>query len=134
MGFFGRFVYSGGEWRDEPQGGEYLAIDIHDSDIAAIQYAPSPTARLFYLGHEPRDYFEDPSANVPVDRSAEAEAFAGWARRHLDAELKASEVLSLMAETGASEPIDVFVEETVVTLLERLGLPLPAELEAAPEE
>jgi hypothetical protein len=32
MGFFGKFVYSDGDWRDETTADGFLAIDIHDSD------------------------------------------------------------------------------------------------------
>lgn len=55
MGFFGPFVYSEGGWRDEAVGDEYLAIDIHDSDIATVEYRPAPGEGCFYLGFQPRD-------------------------------------------------------------------------------
>ena len=33
----------------------------------------------FYLGFQPRDFFDDPAESDPVDLAAEAEAFAEWA-------------------------------------------------------
>jgi hypothetical protein len=129
VGFFGRFVYSDGAWRDAPKGDSYLAIDIHDSDIAAIQYAPATGTGIFFLGAEPRDYFDDPEAHDPVDMEREAGAFVAWAAEVAAAHVEAADVLSLMARPDADEPRHLFVEEAVVALLHRLDLPLPHELE-----
>ncbi len=41
MGFFGTFVYSNGRWADQRTPDEHLGIEIHDSDIATIDYRPS---------------------------------------------------------------------------------------------
>jgi hypothetical protein len=38
VGYFGRFVYSDGAWRDEPTAEAFLAVDIHDSDIATVDF------------------------------------------------------------------------------------------------
>ena len=55
-------------------------ISVHDSDIATVGYRPSECATgRFYLGFQPRDYFEDPTASDPVDLRAEAECFSVWA-------------------------------------------------------
>jgi len=66
VGFFGRFVYSEGAWRDEAIGGDYLAIDIHDSDITTIEYRPVPEHGRFYLGFQPRDYSTTPRRARPL--------------------------------------------------------------------
>ena len=56
MGFFGRYTYADGEWNDgDPPEPPYLSVDIHDSDIAMVDYRPAEGAtRRFFLGIEPR--------------------------------------------------------------------------------
>lgn len=129
MGLFGRFVYSEGEWRDEAAGNAYLAIDIHDSDIATVEYRPAPGQGRFYLGFQPRDYFEDPDASETVEADAEVDGLVRWAQRVLGIEVVAAQVRPLLAEDGTIEPADDFVEETTVRFIRLLGLPLPAELD-----
>ena len=44
MGFFGTFVYADGAWiesAEAPSEGPSLRVDIHDSDIAQIDYRPA---------------------------------------------------------------------------------------------
>lgn len=129
MGFFGKFVYGDGRWSDVASGNAFLSIEIHDSDIATVVYAPPGTSLgLFYLGFQPRDYFEDPTASSPVDLDAEATGFAMWAREILGSEVAAEDVRPLLAEAGVTEPEDVFVETTVERMLRLLNLPIPAGL------
>jgi hypothetical protein len=87
LGLFGRFVYSEGEWRQEAVGDHYLAIDIHDSDIATVEYRPAPGEGRFYFGFQPRDYFEDPEASGTVEADAEVDGLVRWAQRVLDVEV-----------------------------------------------
>ena len=55
MGFFGRFVYSDGAWPDEPAGDAFLSVDIHDSDVATIDFQGASATGRFFLGFQPRD-------------------------------------------------------------------------------
>lgn len=129
MGLFGTFTYSNGQWRGSPQGVSYLRVDIHDSDIATVDFAPAVAGRgRFFLGFQPRDYFEDTAASDPVDNDAEAEAFVDWATETLGAEVSVDQIRFLLADDGVEEPNDAFVEDTVRTLLSAIGLPLPSDL------
>ncbi len=127
MGFFGRFVYSDGHWSDVASGSTYLSVEAHDSDFAIVIYAPAdPSRGRFYLGFQPRDYFEDPSASDPLDLDAEATGITMWAKRVLGADLEVEVVRTLLAEDGVIEPEDDFVEATVERMLKLLSLPVPA--------
>ncbi len=131
MGFFGTFAYSKGRWVGEkPSGSPSLVVAIHDSDIATFDYTPSGAASgRFYLGTEPRIYFDDEAASSPVDRAVEAKAFADWVLQVTGHDLRPERVEELMASPDAdAEPIDVFVEETVQKLLALAVLPLPSGL------
>ena len=96
MGYFGRFVYSGGAWRDEPAAEAFLAVDIHDSDIATVDFRSPATGGRFYLGFQPRDYWEDPDASAPVDADAEAAGLSTWASEVLDVRVPAAQILPLL--------------------------------------
>lgn len=131
MGLFGRFTYSHGEWHaGDPESEPYLAVDIHDSDIATVDYRPADRATgRFYLGFEPRLYFDDESANDPIETAEEAQAFAHWVRRVTGREVDAGAIQRLMAKGDPDEePEDEFVEDTVQRLLALAGLPVPEEL------
>ncbi|MGH9121534.1 MAG: hypothetical protein ACRDYC_06260 [Acidimicrobiales bacterium] len=130
MGMFETAVYSVGAWSDSASGDVWLRVDIHDGSIATIDYSPAepPRGRL-YLGYEPWDYFEDPDDGEPLDREAEAEAFARWAGAHLDQDVSAASIIALMADPDADDPVDDFVEDTVVRLLTLIDVPLPSFLE-----
>jgi hypothetical protein len=129
VGYFGTFIYSDGEWRDRADGTPELVVDIHDSDIATVDYRPAPPGLgRFYLGIQPRDYFEDPDASRPVDVPAEVDGFVGWARRTLGRAPHPEDVRDLVAETGGTVPDDDFVEDTAAHLIRLLGLPLPPAL------
>ena len=130
MGYFGRFVYSGGRWGAEIEE-PCIVIDIHDSDIAGVYLAAEGHTELFYLGTQPREYFDDPEASEELDVDAEANQFAALANRHFGAHITAEQVRPFLAEEGV-EPRDDFVEETVADLLELLGLPLPDDLPRPP--
>jgi hypothetical protein len=127
VGRFRRFAYSAGRWSTEgPTAVPFLLIDVHDSDLATVDYrAADATGGRFFLGYEPRIYFDEPDAAPPVDVRAEAEGFARWV---LEAEGRAvdpAEVLRLMASPDGSPPADDVVEETVERLLALAGLPKP---------
>ena len=127
MGYFGKLAYSAGRWSfGGPTAVPFLLIDVHDSDVATVDYrAADATGGRFFLGYEPRFYFEEPDAGEPVDTRTEAEGFTRWV---LDAEGRAvdpDEVQRLMASASGAPPEDDVVEETVERLLTLAGLPLP---------
>lgn len=130
MGNFETSVYESGSWMDDEATDEWqLRISVHDSDIATVEYRPSECAMgRFYLGFQPRDYFEDPAASDPVDLRAEAECFSVWASTVAGRDVPAEELMAMMAAEDI-EPEDAFVEDTVILLLTRLGLALPDWLE-----
>ncbi len=125
MGFFGKSVYSNGSWSDVAKGDAYLSIEIHDSDIATVVYRPATTQGIFYLGFQPRDYFEDPAASSPVDLDAEATGFATWAAHSLGKPIAVEAIRPLLAAPTVEEPEDDFVEHTVERLLVLLDIPIP---------
>ncbi|MCV2393902.1 hypothetical protein OEB99_06245 [Actinotalea sp. M2MS4P-6] len=135
MGMFERLAFIDGRWvtvaHGEPVSAP-LVVDIHDSSIATVQFESEAGPRgYFYLGYEPRIYFDDPKQNAPVDRPAAAGAFSSWARAELGVEVASAAVESLLASNDAeAEPEAVFVEETVEELITLLGLPLPEALQA----
>ncbi len=129
MGYFGTFIYRDGEWRDHGGGTTELVVDIHDSEIATVDYRPAPTGLgRFYLGIQPRDYFEDPDASPPLDVPAEVNGFIGWAQRALGRAPHPDDIRELVAEDGMEEPDEEFVEDTAARLIHLLGLPLPPAL------
>ena len=126
MGLFGKFAYSAGRWTDRPTAVPFLLVDIHDSDIATVDYrAADATGGRFFLGYEPRLYFEEPGAAAPVDTQAEAEGFARWLRDAEGTDVDPAEVQRLMASPDGAPPADDAVEQTVEALLALAGLPLP---------
>jgi hypothetical protein len=105
----------------------FLLIDVHDSDIATVDHrAADATGGRFFLGYEPRIYFEEPDAGAPVDTRAEAEGFARWLLESEGKNVDADEVQALMASPSGAPPADDVVEQTVEKLLTLAGLPLPA--------
>ncbi|MDQ0894476.1 hypothetical protein [Agromyces ramosus] len=133
MGSFEAYVFVDGRWSShEASRGPFLAVSLHDSDIATVTYAPGPQhGGLAYLGFQPRDYFEDPTASDEVNLDEQAAGLSVWARDVLSAEVDPARVRSLLAESGIEEPMDDFVEDTVRRLITVLGLPLPDDLAAA---
>ena len=129
MGHFGKYSYSAGRWSTAgPTAVPFLLIDIHDSDIATVDYrAADATGGRFFLGCEPRFYFEEPDAGEPVDVAAESQGFTRWVRDSTGAEVDPADVRALMAPTEAApaRDDDVVVEESVQRLLTLAGLPLP---------
>jgi hypothetical protein len=126
VGYFGTFIYRDGEWREHGGDDAELVVDIHDSDIATVDYRPAPPGPgRFHLGVQPRDYFADPDANRPFDVAAEIDGFLDWAERTLGRAAAADDVRPLVAEDGAAVPTDDFVEDTAARLIGLLGLPLP---------
>lgn len=135
MGTFATFVYSDGGWDDDAASEQFLSIDIHDSDMATLRFAPaeSPARGLLHLGYEPRHYFEDPSASEPVDVVAETDALIAWAAEVTGVLVASEEVLPLLASPDGDEPEDLFVEETVAQLLKVIGLLPPPDLDVENE-
>lgn len=130
MGYFGVHLHTDGGWRDvAAPGAAFLRVEIHDSDIAIVSFWSTGASGLFYLGFQPRDYFDDPAASRAVDNDAEAAAFVVWARDVLGVEVPLDAVRPLLAEADTDvESTDVFVEATLARLLQMLRLPLPSEL------
>jgi hypothetical protein len=130
VGLFGKFAYSAGRWStDGPTAVPFLLLDVHDSHIATVDYrAADASGGRFFLGYEPRFYFDEPGAGSPVDVVAEAAGFAEWAREATGTDVDPAEVQQLLASPdGAPPPEEVaVVEETVVRLLALVGLPAPA--------
>jgi hypothetical protein len=127
VGYFGKLAYSDGRWSiGRPTAVPFLLIDVHDSDIATVDYrAADVTGGRFFLGYEPRIYFEEPDAGTPVDTRAEAEGFARWVQDVSGTDVDPAEVQRLMASPDGAPPEDDVVEETVERLLTLAELPLP---------
>ena len=127
MGYFGQLAYSDGRWTfGGPTAVPFLIVDVHDSRIATVDYrAADATGGRFFLGYEPRIYFEEPDAGIPVDTRAEAEGFARWVKETAGADVDPEDVRPLLASPDGAPPADDAVEETVEKLLELAGLPLP---------
>ncbi len=126
MGSTETLTWGGGAWGGDPADEPSLTVEVHDSDLATVTYRPAPEGLgRFYLGFQPRDYYDDPAESAPVDLEAEAAAFAAWAEGIGADDVRPSEVRALLAEEGVEDPPDVFVEETVDRLLRLVGLPVP---------
>ena len=127
MGLFGKFAYSAGRWSGGgPTAVPFLLVDVHDSRIATVDYrAADASGGRFFLGYEPRIYFEEPDAGAPVDTSAEAEGFARWLRDAEGRDVDPADVRRLMASPQGAPPAEETVEETLERLLTLAGLPLP---------
>ena len=127
MGLFGKFAYSAGRWSTEgPTAVPFLLIDVHDSDVATVDYrSPDASGGRFYLGYEPRYYFDEADAGTPVDTDAEAEGFTRWVRDAEGRDVDPAQVRPLLASPTGTPPEDETVEETVARLLGLAGLPLP---------
>ena len=128
MGRFGKFAYSTGRWTtDGPTAVPFLLLDVHDGDVVTVDYrSADASGGRFFLGYEPRFYFDEREAADPVDTAAEAAGFAAWAREASGREVDPAEVQQLMASpVGTPPPADVPVEETVGRLLALAGLPAP---------
>ena len=129
MGFFGKFAYSDGRWSTGgPTAVPFLLVDIHDSGIATVDYrAADASGGRFFLGYEPRFYFDEPGSAAPVDTATEAAGFAAWSREATGTEVEPADVERLMASPDGTPPAEdvVVVEETVERLLGLAGLPAP---------
>jgi hypothetical protein len=127
MGLFGKFAYSAGRWTSGgPTAVPFLLVDVHDSRVATVDYrAADASGGRFFLGYEPRFYFDEPDAAPPVDTLAEAENFARWLREAEGRDVDPAEVRELMASPVGAPPADDSVEETLERLLALAGLPAP---------
>jgi hypothetical protein len=151
VGFFGTYAYEQGQWKTLSEGElpplaePSLWIDIHDSDITSVVYAPVGSGSgVAYLGLTPRTYFENPNASDPTDVLREAAGLAQWwaLQNSGDVTAKQAELLAYLApdedpdtfEWDEGEDIDaiddaeVFVEVKTKRFLAALDLPLPTEL------
>lgn len=126
MGNFETSVFASGSWKNGEGTDWRLRISVHDSDFATVDYRPvAGSSGRFYLGFQPRDYFEDPTTSDPVDLQAESSGLSQWASVVLGTNVTSTELLALMAPECVEDPLDDFVEDTLVRLLNRLGMPLP---------
>jgi hypothetical protein len=127
VGRFGKFAYSAGRWSTGgPTAVPFLLLDIHDSRIATVDYrAADASGGRFFLGYEPRIYFEELETTAPVDVDAESEGFARWLLDAEGREVDPAEVRALMAAPDGAPPQDDVVEDTVERLVTLAGLPLP---------
>jgi hypothetical protein len=125
VGYFGRLAYSAGRWSTgRPTTVPFLLIDVHDSRIATVDYrSADATGGRFYLGYEPRTYFEEPDASDRVDTGQEAEGFTRWVREAEGGTVDPDEVERLMASPAGAPPEDERVETTVDRLLQLAGVP-----------
>ena len=147
VGFFGTYAFEHGQWKTLSEGElpplaePFLWIDVHDSDITSVVYAPAgPGSGVAYLGLTPRTYFENPNASDPTDVLREAAGLAAWWALHNsgDVTAKQAEILGYLAsdeEPGDFtideqdvEDADVFVEIKTARFLGELGLPVPYDL------
>jgi hypothetical protein len=127
VGFFGKLAFSDGRWSSGgPTAVPFLLVDVHDSDIATIDYrAADASGGRFYLGYEPRIYFEESDAGEPVDTRAEADGFARWVKDATGTDVDPTDVRQLMASPDGAPPGHEVVEESVEKLAALAGLPLP---------
>jgi len=127
VGLFGKFAYSAGRWSSGgPTAVPFLLVDVHDSDLATVDYRlADASGGRFFLGWEPRFYFDEPDSADPVDTATEAEGFARWAHEATGTAVEPAEAQRLMASPGGAPPTDDFVEETVEKLAALAGLPAP---------
>jgi hypothetical protein len=125
VGLFATLAYSDGRWtRGRPTAVPFLLVDVHDSDIATVDYRfADATGGRFFLGYEPRVYFDEPAAAPPVDADAEAAGFVRWVREAADRDVDPADVRTLMAAPDGAPPADEVVEETVERLVALAGLP-----------
>jgi len=158
VGFFGGYVLDSHGWHGFDPGsdqipdteGPWLSVCIHDSDIAAIRYAPAgPGSGVAYLGFTPRTYFQKESASALTDVPREAEGIACWLvqqhgsdetdLRELIASFLAHDIRERQPGNNASpaddaadlDDADVFVEVKASRFLKAIGLPVPAGLPGA---
>jgi hypothetical protein len=127
MGLLATFAYSDGRWSsDGPTAVPFLLVDVHDSRVATVDYRMGDASGgRFFLGYEPRFYFDEAGAGTPVDIGAEAVGFARWAREATGTDVEPAEVAALMASPEGAPPTDERVEETVERLCALAGLPTP---------
>jgi hypothetical protein len=127
VGYFGKLAFSAGRWATgAPTAVPFLLLDVHDSDIATLDYrSADASGGRFFLGYEPRIYFDEPDAAAPVDVAVEADGFARWVLETTGTEVDPAEVAALMAAPDGTPPHDDIVEETVERLLALARLPRP---------
>jgi hypothetical protein len=127
VGLFGKFAYSDGGWSTGgPTAVPFLLLDVHDGDVVTVDYRfADASGGRFFLGYEPRFYFDEAGAADPVETGAEADGFTRWLREAAGTEVDPADVQALMASPDGAPPSDESVIETVEKLLALGGLPLP---------
>jgi hypothetical protein len=125
VGLFGKFAYNSGRWSaGRPTAVPFVLIDVHDSRIATVDYRfADASGGRFYLGYEPRTYFEEPDAAGAVDTGLEAGGFVRWVREAEGGDVDPGDVQALMAAPDGAPPTDEQVEITVDRLLKLAGMP-----------
>jgi hypothetical protein len=125
VGLFGKFAYSDGRWsRGGPTAVPFLLVDVHDSGFATVDHRRADASGgRFFLGYEPRFWFDEADASDPVDVDAEAEGFAAWAKEATGADLDPADVRAVLASPDGVPPTDESVELTVDRLAALAGLP-----------
>ena len=101
------------------------AVDVHDSDVATVDYrAADASGSRFFLGYEPRFYFDEPEAATPWTPRAEAEGFAAWVRDADRPEVDPARGGGLLGLPGGrATGATTSVMETVARLVALAGLP-----------
>jgi hypothetical protein len=127
VGYSGKLSYSAGRWSTGgPTAVPFLIVDVHDSGIATVDYRSADAGGgRFFLGYEPRIYFDERDAGAPVDIRAEAQGYARWLRDAEGTDVDPAELQRLMASPDGAPPEDDVVEDTVERLCTLSGLPVP---------
>jgi hypothetical protein len=148
MGFMGTYVYAEGEWREDLVPGApmvelppepWMYIDIFDSDMTTVRYAPHDgAAGEAFLGITRKRIADDPEAEAPTDPDREAEGLAAWAGGVTGRLVDRQVIRPFLAADDDEErdedyydeadDVEVFVEIKTVQFLSALGLSLPADL------
>lgn len=136
MGTFESYIYSDGSWSSAPTSELYLAIEVQNETFASIDYhSPGGKVSRFYVGIQPKDYFDDEGASVDVDVAAEADGFAKWAGQALGSSVDPASIRELIASEGADpSKAEHDVDRPLGRLLGLIGLELPAHDALSAEE
>lgn len=138
MGRFFDALFVRGGWVESedvavgPEGEPWLAVHVHDSDLAILTFSPTPadTSSTAYLGYTVRTYFEDDVA-PPTDPDADAAGLTMWLLATWPPSRDVADLGTMLRSrvvgdddrpSGDQSPL---VEEELVGLLNSVRLPLP---------